>query len=142
MRRDWLDTLAAVDGSGWLDGPDVAFLGMSMGARYGLPACASLAGRLRCVVMGKFGLRQAGGLPDHLAANDTIIAAAKAIRCPVLQHVQWQDELFPRSGQFDLFDLFPSVDKQIRARTGRHGLTRPDDEIAWREYVTAHVNPA
>lgn len=142
MRRDWLDALAAVDGSGWVDGRDVAFLGMSMGARYGLPVCACLAGRLRCVVIGKFGLSQAGGLPDHLAANETITAAAMSIRAPVLHHVQWHDEIFPRSGQLDLFELFPSPDKQLRVRTGRHALTRPDDELAWREYVIAHLGRA
>jgi len=139
MRDDWLDTLAAVDRSGWVDGQNVAFLGMSMGTRYGLSVCASLASRLRCAVIGKFGLIQSDRLPHHLAANDTITAAAERIRAPVLQHVQWDDEIFPRQGQLDLFDVLPSPDKQLRCRTGNHALTRPDDEIAWREHVAAHL---
>jgi len=140
MRLDWLDTLAAVDQAGWVDGQRVAFLGMSMGTRYGLSVCASLASRLRCAVIGKFGLTQADELPRHLAANDIVTAAALSIRAPVLQHVQWDDEVFPRQGQIELFELFPSSDKQLRARSGAHALTRPDDEIAWREHLAAHLS--
>lgn len=140
MRHDWLDMLEAVDRSGWVDGQNVAFLGMSMGTRYGLSVCASLASRLRCAVIGKFGLTQSEGLPDHLAANDIVTAAAESIRAPTLQHVQWGDEIFPRQGQLDLFDLLPSPDKQLRGRTGNHAFTRPDDEIAWREHVATHLN--
>jgi len=90
MRQDWLAALAAVDHSGWVGEPSVAFLGMSIGARYGLPVCAALASRLRCAVLGKFGLAQIDRLPRDLAANDVITAAAKSIRAPILQHVQWR----------------------------------------------------
>lgn len=141
MRHNWLDTLAAVDRSGWVDGQSVAFLGMSMGTRYGLSVCAALQSRLRCAVIGKFGLTQTDQLPQHLSASDVITTAARSIRAPVLQHIQWDDEIFPRPGQLDLFDLLPSPDKQLRARTGNHGFTRPDDEIAWREHVATHLNP-
>lgn len=142
MRRDWLDTLAAVDRSGWVNGQNVAFLGLSMGTRYGLSVYASLASRLRCAVIGKFGLTQSDRLPQHLAANDIVTAAAASIRAPVLQHVQWDDEIFPREGQLDLFERLLSPEKQLRARTGNHGLTRPDDDIAWHEHVAAHLSPS
>jgi dienelactone hydrolase len=141
MRRDWLDTLEAVGRAGWVDEQNVAFLGMSMGTRYGLAVCASLKSRLRCAVIGKFGLTQTDRLPQHLAANRIVTTAAESIHAPVLQHVQWDDEIFRRQGQLDLFDLLPSPDKQLRARTGAHGLTRPNDETAWREHVAAHLNP-
>lgn len=39
-----------------------------------------------------------------------------------------------RQGQLN---LFPSLDKQLRARTGEHALVRPDDEIAWREHLAS-----
>lgn len=141
MRQNWLDTLAAVDRSGWVDGQNVAFLGMSMGTRYGLSVCAALESRLRCAVVGKFGLAQTDRLPHHLVASDIITTAARSIGAPVLQHIQWDDEIFPRPGQLDLFDLLPSPDKQLRARTGNHGVTRPDDEIAWREHVATYLHP-
>ncbi len=139
MRGDWLASLAAVAQSGWIDGQNVAFLGISMGARYGLPVCAALASRLRCAVVGKFGLAQSNRLPRGLEADDTIIAAAESIRAPLLQHVQWHDEIFPRHGQLELFDHFSSPDKQLRGRPGNHGLTRHDDEIAWRDHVIVRL---
>jgi dienelactone hydrolase len=140
MCQDWLGALAAAVDTGWVDGQKVAFFGLSMGARYGVLACAALSSRLRCAVLGKFGLSQTDKLPPGLAANDAIIAAAESIRAPILQHVQWHDEIFPLQGQLDLFDLYPSPDKQLRGRPGNHASDRPDDEIAWCEYVTTHLN--
>lgn len=137
MRQDWLDTLDAAERSGWVDGQNVAFVGTSMGTRYGLPVCAALSTRLRAAVIGTFGLLQCDRMLRELAADDLITAAAVSIRAPVLQHVQWHDEVFPREGQLELFDLFPSPDKQLRGRPGAHALTRRDDEIAWCQYVIA-----
>lgn len=50
MRRNWLGALSAVVDDGRVDGDRVAFLGMSMGTRYGLMPCAELGARLRCAV--------------------------------------------------------------------------------------------
>jgi hypothetical protein len=30
--------------------------------------------------------------------------AARAVSAPVLYHVRWDDEIFPRDGQFELFE--------------------------------------
>jgi dienelactone hydrolase len=139
MRQDWLDAVNLAEQAGWVDGHNVAFLGMSMGTRYGLAACAALGARLRCAVIGKFGLTQTNQLPDGLAANHITSEAAQAIRAPILQHVQWHDELFPCAGQLELFDLFPAPEKVLRGRPGGHTVTRPDDEIAWRKHVTRYL---
>ena len=40
---------------------------------------------------------------------------APNIKIPVLFHVQWDDELFSRDGQFELFDLLGTQDKQLIA---------------------------
>jgi dienelactone hydrolase len=139
MRSDWLDTLAAVAAAGWVDGGRVGYLGMSMGGRYGIPVCAALGPRLTCAVIGKFGLTQSPPLPDTLSAPEMIATAARAVRAPVLQHVQWDDEIFPRAGQLELFDLLASPDKQLRARPGTHGQDRPDDETAWIDFLRTHL---
>jgi hypothetical protein len=55
---------------------------------------------------------------------------AARIRAPVLFHVQWQDELFPKDGQLALFDLLRSPDKQLIAYSGPHGETRPEATAA------------
>lgn len=88
MLHDWVEVLDQTDGSGWVDTEQVAVFGMSMGAGYGLPVCAALSGRLRCAVIGKFGLVQGRRLPAGLAVDDVIVDAALKISAPVMQHVQ------------------------------------------------------
>ena len=93
-------------------------------------------------MIGKFGLTHGPLLPQTLAAPDLITEAAQSIQAPVLQHMQWDDEVFPRAGQLDLFDLLASPDKQLRARPGGHGDDRADDETAWIAHLTAHLGRA
>lgn len=128
VRADWL---AALDAAGELVDIDrVGFLGMSMGARYGLAVCAALGPRLRCAVLGKFGLTCHPELAK-LAADDLIRDSAAAIGAPVLFHAQRHDEVFPIDGQAELFNLLSSRNKQLRIRPGPHHGTRPGDEASW-----------
>jgi hypothetical protein len=60
--------------------------------------------------------------PPGLRAPGLIATAARAVSAPVLYHVQWDDEIFPRDGQFEVFDALASADKQLIARTS----ARPD----------------
>jgi hypothetical protein len=108
---------------------------MSMGARFGLPTAAALGPRLRCAVFGKFGIREARPLHPGLCAPGLMVAAARAISAPVLFHVQWDDAIFPRDGQFELFDALASADKRLLARPGPHEGTHPDDEASWQEFT-------
>ena len=57
--------------------------------------------RLRCAVLGKNGLRQTSGMANMAPRFER---DAPTIKLPLLYHVQWDDELFPRDGQFELFD--------------------------------------
>ncbi len=137
MTADWLHVVSVLAGLGLADDAHVSVLGMSMGARFGLPAAAALGRRLRCAVLGKFGIRQAAPLHPGLLAPALMTAAAHAVSAPVLYHVQWNDEIFPRDGQFELFDALGSADKQLIARPGPHGQTHPDDEASWLDFLTS-----
>jgi hypothetical protein len=53
----------------------------------------------------------------------------------VLYHVQWDDTIFPRAGQFEVFDALASADKRLLARPGQHAETHPDDEVSWQEFI-------
>ena len=93
MTADWLDAVSVLAGLGRADDGHVSVFGMSLGARFGLPA--ALGPRLQCAVLGKFGVRQAAPLHPGLLAPGLIAAAAHAVSAPVLYHVQWDDEIFP-----------------------------------------------
>lgn len=142
MTGDWLDAVAALAALGLTDPAHVSVFGMSMGARFGMPAAAALGSRLRCAVLGKFGLRQSAPLHPGLRAPALMTAAAGAVSAPVLYHVQWDDEIFPRDGQFELFDALAAADKQLTARPGPHGRTHPDDEASWQRFLTLHTPDA
>lgn len=100
---------------------------------------AELGDRLRCAVFGKFGLRQCAAMDPGLDAPERVAADARRVTAPLLFHVQWQDEIFPRDGQLDLFDTLGSADRTLLAHTGTHAQTRPAASTAWRRFVADHL---
>jgi dienelactone hydrolase len=140
MTGDWLAAVSALTALGIVDDANVSVFGMSMGARFGLPVATALGSRLRCAVIGKFGIRQSDLLHPGLCVPGLMTAAARAVSAPVLYHVQWDDAIFPRAGQFELFDALASADKRLSARSGQHAETHPDDEAAWQEFIMMRAN--
>ena len=135
MTTDWLAAVSALAGLGYAADAHVSVFGMSMGARFGLPVAAALGPRLRCAVLDKFGIRQASPLHPGLCAPGLMLAAARAVTAPVLYHVQWDDAIFPRDGQFELFDALASPGKRLTASPGPHDQTHPGDEASWQAFL-------
>jgi dienelactone hydrolase len=135
MTEDWLETVSALAAQDVVDDAHISVFGMSMGARFGLPVAAVLGSCLRCAVFGKFGVRQTEAIHPGLCSPELTMAAARSISAPVLFHVQWDDEIFPRDGQFELFGELASADKRLIARSGRHAETYRDDEASWQEFL-------
>jgi dienelactone hydrolase len=135
MVDDWRATIEVVDELG-LAGTDVlGYHGLSMGARYGLPLVAALGDRIRCAVFGKYGLRHSELLPSELDTVEATRVAAGAVTARTLFHVQWHDELFPRDGQLELFDLLACHDKRLIAYPGAHADAHPEAVAAWRAFL-------
>ncbi len=139
MRDDWLSVLSAAVDAELVDGEAVGYLGVSMGARYGMALCAALGPRLRVAVIGKFGLSAPDPMMAAMAADSLIRRSATRITAPVLHHVQWDDEVFTLDGQLELFGLLASPLKQLRGRPGRHAVTRADDENNWLEHLVQNL---
>lgn len=139
MTGDWLGAVSALAALGLADPAHVSVCGMSMGARFGLPVAAALGPRLQCAVLGKFGVRQAPPLHPGLCAPGLMATAARAITAALLYHVQWDDEIFTRDGQFELFGAFASAEKHVIARPGPHGRTHPGDEASWQGFLALNT---
>jgi hypothetical protein len=101
-----------------------------------------MGGQLRCVVFGKFGLRQGPALHEGLDAPQRIARDARRVTAPALFHIQWHDEIFPRHGQLSLFDVLGSPDKQLIGYAGTHAQTRPTAIILWRDFISRHLAPS
>jgi dienelactone hydrolase len=139
MAAEWRATVAALGAQSIVDASAVAYLGVSMGTRFGLPLAAVMGTELRCVVFGKFGLRPGPAMHRGLALPQRVAGDARRVTAPALFHVQWHDEIFPREGQLALFDLLGSQDKQLIGYSGAHGETKPAAVALWRDFVRDHL---
>lgn len=142
MVRDWLAAVEAV--SSLVDTGNLAYHGLSMGTRFGLPTVVALGDRLRCAVLGKFGAAQGADLHPGMSTPERVRHDAERIGVPTLFHLQWDDELFPRSGQLDLFDAIgaesPSgADKRLVAYPGGHNVTLPEAVDVWRTFIAERL---
>lgn len=140
MAEDWTATCDHLVDAGIADGSRLAYFGLSMGTRYGLAPAALLTG-LRCAVFGKFGTRahSGSGMNGAMEAPKRALDAASAITAPVLFLLQWHDELFPRLGQLELFDAFPSPAKELHAYAGGHQDTPEQAADIWHAFIARHL---
>jgi len=140
MTDDWRTTVEAIGALDFVDTGVLGYLGMSMGTRYGLPFVAEMGDRLRCAVFGKFGLEASSAMNPELQTFERFHRDARRVEVPVLFHVQWDDEIFPRRGQLALFDALGSADKRLIAYPGGHAETYLTAVAAWRNFISSRLS--
>ncbi len=143
MVDDWIAAIGATRrATGATDGR-IGYLGLSMGTRFGLPLAAALGDQLTCAVLGKFGLRQSAALNPGLHDSAQLRRDSEHVVSPTMWHVQWDDELFPRAGQLQMFDCLGAEDKQLVAFPGDHGTTPEAAVDGWitflKRYLTSPI---
>ena len=79
---------------------------------------------------------QAGG---NDALGDRFRRDAPNVHVPALFHMQWDDELFSRESQSDLFDLIGSEDKRMVCYMGPHGRSSPEAVDDWCRFLEKHL---
>ena len=136
LTEDWLALIAAVGRHTQVRTDRLGYLGMSMATRFGLPLAGELGERLRCAVLGKFGLEQSLALHPGLHTPQRVMSDASRVVAPVMYHVQWNDEIFPRAGQFALFDSLASSDKRLVAVPGPHAGSTDAVLTTWCQFLT------
>jgi len=94
-----------------LSAENVFWYGVSMGTAYGVPFLSQTFG-VRAAVLGMWGLC----FPN----SDILAQMASKIQIPVLFQVKWDDELFSRQGQLDLYERIASTQKWLNIYPGQH----------------------
>jgi dienelactone hydrolase len=118
---DWGATLDGLLALPELESSRVGYWGLSLGTDYGLPFVAG-DGRVSAAVLGLYGTRS-----SRIGDTDAL-GLCEQVRCPVLYVMQWDDGMFERSGQLDVFDAIGSEDKRMVVYPGGHDDT-PDEGL-------------
>jgi len=139
MIIDWTCTLDALLKLGEFNSTAVGYFGLSMGTMFGLPYVASEP-RIIAAVLGKCGL--VGTSIDRSGIAGRLAADAPRVVCPVLYHVQWDDERFERGSALELFDMIGSADKRLQSIPGLHGGSSFESTETMRMFLANRLLPA
>ena len=111
MIADWK---ASIDALSLLDDVDpdvIGWIGVSMGTAYGLPLAAADS-RIKVALFGMWSA--------DFANSQRLVQDAPKVVCPIFFQQKWDDQLFTRAGQIELFSLLGSKEKWLKIYPGPH----------------------
>ena len=127
--KEWTATLDAVEQLPEVGRGAVGYWGLSMGTSIGVRFIASEP-RIKCAVLGLFGLR---------AGPDTLDRAARDVTVPLLFLFQLNDELVPLESGLMLFMAFGSETKTMHLNPGGHVQVPPFERVDYETFFTRHL---
>ena len=131
--NEWKTTIDALQGLPEIGGEcPVAYWGVSMGTRYGVPLIANEP-RIKCAVLGLFGI---GPDPDEFSEQ------AASIEIPLLFLFQLNDELMTPEAGLSLFKKFGSKEKTMHINPGPHVGVPLFERDAYEAFYRRHVDAA
>ena len=133
MVADWTATQEQLSRLDQIDGDQVAYIGFSMGARFGIPYTAAPAWlpKLMSVPWWDTVIDCKPQRVKHCSPGKHAIppmveqGGAVRINKPVLFHMQWDDQLYLKETQCDLFEQIGSEDKRLISYPGRSLQVNP-----------------
>lgn len=111
MVADWRAAIDALVELEDVDAAAIGWYGVSMGTAYGLPLLAADS-RVKVALLGMWGA--------DFSNSQRLVEDAPKLRCPVLFQQKWNDQLFTRDGQLELFDRLGSEEKWLKVYPGAH----------------------
>ncbi len=132
MTADWLKALDVVAALPEVDPASIGWLGVSMGTAYGLPVCAA-TDRIRAALLGMWSGRYAN--------SGELLAAAPKVNCPTLFQLKWDDSLFGREGQIELFTALGTKEKRLNEYPGGHVNPAGDQLEDIERFLVRHLAP-
>lgn len=130
---DWAATLDALESVAELDIGRVGYWGLSLGTDYGLRFVTGDE-RVGVAVLGLYGTR------SSRIGDTNALGLCARVRCPVLYVMQWDDAMFDRDGQLEVFDAIGSEDKRLISYPGGHDET-PDEGLRLaREFLVRELS--
>ena len=129
---EWKATLDGLQALPEIGQGPVAYWGVSMGTRYGVPLIASEP-RIRCAVLGLFGI---GPDPDEFSE------AASRIEIPLLFLFQLDDELMTPPAGLELFKAFGSKVKTMHINPGPHVGVPLFERDEYEAFFLRHIEAA
>ena len=138
MVDDWHATLDALSQLETIDADRVAYIGFSMGTRFGLPYVATACDRLRCAVLGKYGMRQASSTPAAVNMAPRFTQDAPTLPCQSSFTCSGMMSCSAATGSSRLFDMLGTSNKRLLAFPG-HSTSTPEAVQAWCAFVTRHL---
>lgn len=129
MVQDWRAVIDFFEQDADVDAAAIGWFGVSMGTAYGLPLIARDR-RIQVALLGMWG--------TSFLNSEPLIEAAPQVCCPVLFQQKWDDGLFTRDGQIDLFARLGSEQKWLKVYPGPHSIT-PEQFDAGRQFIARHL---